>query len=60
MSEYHTRRIDNQPISLPSAGTTFVPPYPWHVGGMLRELNLVGLKLVAHKLAPNLQDLLLE
>lgn len=45
MSEYHTRRIDNQPISLPSAGTTFVPPYPWHVGGMLRELNLVGFKI---------------
>ncbi len=45
MREYHKRRESNQPIKLPSAGTVFVPPYPWHVGGMLRELNLVGYQI---------------
>ncbi|WP_431061051.1 UDP-N-acetylmuramate dehydrogenase [Weissella paramesenteroides] len=45
MASYHKRRENNQPLSLPSAGTTFVPPYPWHVGGMLRELHLVGYQI---------------
>lgn len=45
LRKYHKRRSKNQPLELPSAGTTFVPPTPWHVGGMLRELNLVGHKI---------------
>ncbi|QEA35197.1 UDP-N-acetylmuramate dehydrogenase [Weissella soli] len=45
MREYHERRQNNQPLDLPSAGTVFVPPYPWHVGGMLRELGLVGYQI---------------
>ena len=42
MSKYHTRRVNNQPLDLPSAGTVFVPPMPWHVGGMIRELKMLG------------------
>lgn len=42
LHKYHKRRSRNQPFDLPSAGTTFVPPTPWHVGGMMRELKLVG------------------
>lgn len=42
MHQYHTRRRKNQPLEYPSAGTVFVPPTPYHVGGMLRELNLLG------------------
>ncbi|MFG6672831.1 UDP-N-acetylmuramate dehydrogenase [Leuconostoc lactis] len=45
MSSYHDRRIRNQPIDFPSAGTVFVPPYPFHVGGLLREMNLVGYRI---------------
>lgn len=42
MHQYHTRRRKNQPLEYPSAGTVFVPPTPYHVGGMLRELKLLG------------------
>lgn len=45
MNYYHERRIKNQPIDFPSAGTVFVPPYPFHVGGLLRELKLVGYRI---------------
>lgn len=45
VTTYHKRRLKNQPVDLPSAGTVFVPPTPWHVGGMLRQLNLVGHKI---------------
>lgn len=42
VKKYHKRRADNQPLELPSAGTVFVPPIPYHVGGLLREMKLVG------------------
>lgn len=45
MNDYHKRRENNQPLEFPSAGTVFVPPFPFHVGGMLRELNLVGYQI---------------
>ncbi|MFL4499659.1 UDP-N-acetylmuramate dehydrogenase [Weissella sp. MSCH1] len=45
LRKYHKRRAKNQPLELPSAGTTFVPPTPWHVGGLMRELNMVGLTI---------------
>lgn len=45
LHKYHKRRSRNQPLDLPSAGTTFVPPTPWHLGGMLRELKLVGYSM---------------
>lgn len=44
IKKYHNRRVHNQPLELPSAGTVFVPPTPYHVGGMLRELGLVGFR----------------
>lgn len=42
IKKYHNRRNKNQPLNLPSAGTVFIPPFPWHVGGMLRDLGLLG------------------
>lgn len=45
MKKYHERRSNNQPLERPSAGTVFVPPFPYHVGWMLRELHLVGYRL---------------
>lgn len=42
MTKYHKRRANNQPLDLPSAGTVFVPPMPWHIGGMIRELKITG------------------
>lgn len=41
----HERRVKNQPLDYPSAGTVFVPPIPFHVGGMLREMNLTGYRI---------------
>ncbi|WP_134644343.1 UDP-N-acetylmuramate dehydrogenase [Weissella cibaria] len=52
MNEYHVRRAKNQPLELPSAGTVFVPPMPWHVGGMMRELNLVGHQIGGAQISP--------
>ncbi|MFT9033229.1 MAG: UDP-N-acetylmuramate dehydrogenase [Leuconostoc mesenteroides] len=51
MNRYHNRRKTNQPLNFPSAGTVFVPPYPYHVGGMLRELNLVGYQIGGAKIS---------
>ncbi|MBZ6001558.1 UDP-N-acetylmuramate dehydrogenase [Leuconostoc gelidum] len=51
IQEYHLRRRNNQPLNFPSAGTVFVPPYPFHVGGMLRELNLVGYQIGGAKIS---------
>lgn len=45
MHQYHTRRAKHQPLTLPSAGTVFVPPMPFHVGGILPKLGLVGYKI---------------
>lgn len=45
MMQYHRRRAKNQPLNLPSAGTVFVPPTPYHVGGMLPKLGLVGYRI---------------
>ena len=45
IDKYHKRRERNQPLELPSAGTVFVPPTPWHVGGMLREMNMLGFSI---------------
>lgn len=45
MNQYHRRRARHQPLSLPSAGTVFVPPTPYHVGGILPKLGLVGYKV---------------
>lgn len=45
MKKYHKRRANNQPLDLPSAGTVFVPPFPWHVGGMIREQGFVGYQI---------------
>lgn len=45
MAQYHRRRAKNQPLELPSAGTVFVPPTPYHVGGMLPKLGLVGYRI---------------
>lgn len=42
MYQYHQRRAKSQPLEYPSAGTVFVPPTPYHVGGMLRQLGLIG------------------
>lgn len=42
---YHRRRVKNQPLEFPSAGTVFVPPTPYHVGGMLPALGMVGFKV---------------
>lgn len=42
MMQFHKRRGKNQPLDLPSAGTVFIPPFPYHVGGMLRQLKLTG------------------
>ena len=45
MNQYHRRRARHQPLSLPSAGTVFVPPTPYHVGGIMPKLGLVGYKV---------------
>ncbi len=45
MNQYHRRRAKHQPLLLPSAGTVFVPPTPYHVGGILPQLGLVGYKI---------------
>ncbi|MBS1014257.1 MULTISPECIES: UDP-N-acetylmuramate dehydrogenase [Lactobacillaceae] len=42
MWRYHTRRAKHQPLDLPSAGTVFVPPMPYHVGGILPQMGLTG------------------
>lgn len=52
MNMYHDRRANNQPLELPSAGTVFVPPMPWHVGGMMRELKLVGYQIGGAQISP--------
>jgi len=52
MNKYHARRANNQPLGLPSAGTVFVPPTPWHVGGMMRELNMVGYQIGGAQISP--------
>lgn len=39
--QYHKRRAKHQPLEYPSAGTVFVPPMPYHVGGMIPKLGLV-------------------
>lgn len=45
MRQYHNRRAKNQPLDYPSSGTVFVPPTPFHVGGMLRQLDLIGYSI---------------
>lgn len=45
MARYHHRRAKHQPLELPSAGTVFIPPTPYHVGGMLPKLGLVGYQI---------------
>lgn len=52
IDQYHNRRAKNQPLELPSAGTVFVPPTPWHVGGLLREMNLVGYQIGGAQISP--------
>lgn len=45
MAKYHKRRAKNQPLELPSAGTVFIPPVPYHVGAMLPKLGLTGYRI---------------
>lgn len=45
MLQYHRRRARNQPLEYPSAGTVFIPPTPYHVGGMLSHLKLKGYSI---------------
>lgn len=45
VAQYHNRRARNQPLDFPSAGTVFVPPTPFHVGGMLPKLGLIGYRI---------------
>lgn len=52
MHKYHNRRSSNQPLELPSAGTVFVPPLPWHVGGMIRELKLLEYTIGGAQISP--------
>lgn len=52
MAQYHRRRAKNQPLDLPSAGTVFVPPTPYHLGGILPELGLVGHRIGGAEISP--------
>ncbi|MFD1466067.1 UDP-N-acetylmuramate dehydrogenase [Lapidilactobacillus mulanensis] len=52
MAQYHKRRAKNQPLNLPSAGTVFVPPTPYHVGGMLPELGIIGYRIGGAEISP--------
>lgn len=52
MAKYHHRRAKNQPLELPSAGTVFVPPTPYHVGGLLPQLGLVGHRIGGAQISP--------
>lgn len=52
MKQYHHRRAKNQPLELPSAGTVFVQPIPYHVGGFLREQNLAGYRIGGAEISP--------
>jgi len=45
MLQYHERRRKHQPLRFPSAGTVFVPPIPYHVGGMINDLRLRGYRI---------------
>lgn len=40
MMHYHRQRAKSQPLELPSAGSVFVPPTPYHVGGMVPKMKL--------------------
>lgn len=52
IDQYHQRRANNQPLEFPSAGTVFVPPTPFHVGGLLREMKLVGHQIGGAQISP--------
>lgn len=52
MAQYHHRRAKNQPLELPSAGTVFIPPTPYHLGGMLPALGLVGHRTGGAEISP--------
>lgn len=40
MMQYHRQRESSQPLELPSAGSVFVPPTPYHVGGIVPKMKL--------------------
>lgn len=40
MYDFHKQREKSQPLHLPSAGTVFVPPMPYHLGGIIPKLRL--------------------
>lgn len=52
MAQYHRRRAKNQPLDLPSAGTVFIPPKPYHVGGLLPKMGLVGHRIGGAEISP--------
>lgn len=48
----HRGRINSQPLELPSSGSVFVMPFPYHVGGLMRELGLVGHQIGGAQISP--------
>lgn len=45
MSEYTKRRNDKQPISMPSAGSTFKRPEGYFAGKLIQDSNLMGYSI---------------
>lgn len=43
MMQFHNQRAKSQPLNLPSAGTVFVPPKPYHVGSIIPKMNMQNL-----------------
>lgn len=45
MLQYHRSRAKSQPLELPSAGSVFIPPMPYHVGAIIPKLKLKGKRI---------------
>lgn len=45
MLQFHRSRAKSQPLELPSAGSVFIPPAPYHVGAIIPKLKLKGKRI---------------
>jgi len=45
MTDYRTRRQDKQPLSMPSAGSTFKRPHGYFAGKLIMDANLKGFSI---------------
>ena len=45
MDDFHTRRVEKQPLEMPSAGSTFKRPEGYFAGKLIQDAGLRGYKV---------------